>query len=63
MIEIAKSLESQVEMGDDDFRNLLKSIFKDMPSYHIDALVRIAKKDQRGEGSIDRLSKLVGGLM
>ena len=50
-------------MGDDDFRSLLKSIFPDMPSYHIDALVKISKKKERGEGSIDRLSKLVGGFM
>ena len=44
-IEIAKNLEAKVEMGDSDFRDLLKSIFPEMPSYHIDALVKIAKRD------------------
>ena len=43
-IEIAKSLDSQVDMADDDFRNLLKSIFPEMPSYHIEAVIKIAKK-------------------
>ena len=62
-IEIAKQLEGKVEMADEDFRDLLKSIFTEMPSYHIDALVKIAKKDQRREPNIDRLSKLIGGVM
>ena len=41
---MAKTLEATVEMADDDLRELLKGIFADMPSYHIDALVAIAKK-------------------
>ena len=50
-------------MGDEDFRNLLKQIFKDMPSYHIDALVRITKKGQRKQPTIERLSNMLGGIM
>lgn len=63
VIEIAKQLESAVEMADDDFRDLLKSIFPEMPSYHIDGLIKIAKKGQRKQNNVDRISKLVGGIM
>ena len=46
-MEVAKNLNASVEMGDDDFRDLLKSVLPEMPSYHIDALVKIAKKGER----------------
>ena len=47
VIEIAKHLNTSVEMGDEEFRELLKGILPEMPSYHIDALVKIAKKNER----------------
>lgn len=62
-IEIAKKLDNTIEMSDDDFRDLLKGIFPEMPSYHIDALIKITKKPQRKPNKIERLSKLVGGIM
>ena len=63
MVDIAKSLESKVEMADDDLRDLLKALFPKMPSYHIDALVAIAKQPKRKPNNIDRLSKMLGGIM
>lgn len=62
-IELAKSLESKIEMADEDFRDVLKSVFPEMPSYHIDALVAIAKKGERKPNTMDRVSKMVGGIM
>ena len=50
-------------MGDDDFRNVLTSIFPEMPSYHIDALVSIAKKNERKPNNLSRISKMIGGVM
>lgn len=50
-------------MGDEEFRDLLKALFPNMPSYHIDALVTIAKKPVRRQNNIDRLSKMLGGVM
>ena len=46
-IEVAKQLEGKVEMGDIEFRDLLKLIFPEMPSYHIEALVKVARKPKR----------------
>ena len=62
-IEIAKELNDIVEMNDNDFRDLMKRIFPEMPSYHIDGVIKIAKKGERKENTVDRLSKLVGGIM
>ena len=50
-------------MNDNDFRDLMKRIFPEMPSYHIDGVIKIAKKGERKENTVDRLSKLVGGIM
>ena len=50
-------------MNDNDFRDLMKRIFPEMPSYHIDGVIKIAKKGERKETTVDRLSKLVGGIM
>ena len=52
-----------MEMADDDFRTLLKRVFPDLPSYHIDALAKIAKKKERKPSSFDRLTKMMGGVM
>ena len=43
VVEVAKRLEQKVDMADEDLRDLLKALFPEMPSYHIDALVKIAK--------------------
>lgn len=63
VVDIAKRLESKVEMADDDLRDLLKALFPEMPSYHIDALVAIAKQKDRKPNTINRLSKMLGGVM
>jgi len=45
IIEVAKALNSQVEMGEAEFRSLMKSVFPQVPSYHLAAVVRIVRKD------------------
>ena len=62
-IEIARALHKNIDMGDEEFRDLLKALFPNMPSYHIDALVSIAKKPERRQNNIERLSKMLGGIM
>ena len=63
VIKVAKSLNNTVEMSDKEFRAVLRNIFPDMPGFHIDAVVKLAKESERPERSIDRLSRLVGGIL
>ena len=63
IIKVAKTLNDTVEMGDKEFRNLLKSIFPDLPGFHIDTIVKLAKAKERPEPMIDRLSRFTGGIM
>ena len=62
IIEVAKSLNNQVEMGESEFRELMKSVFPSVPSYHLSAIVRIVRKDGK-ESRQERLARLVGGLL
>ena len=50
-------------MSDQEFRNLLKAMFPQMPGYHIQAVVKLAKKKERPEPALDRMSKVVGGIL
>lgn len=61
IVKVAKKLHEFVEMADDDFRKLLRKLFPDVPSYHIDALIKIARKKDRKERQIDRITSLLGG--
>ena len=63
VIKTAKILNSEVEMSDKEFRKLLKKIFPDMPGFHIDALVAIAKEKERPTKLVDRITKLTGSLI
>ena len=60
---MAKALHSTVEMGDKDFRDLLAKIFHEMPSYHLSALIEIAKKKERRQNNMERLSGMLGGVL
>ena len=50
-------------MGDDDFRELLKKLFPELPSYHINDIVKLVKAKERKERQVDRLSRLTGGFI
>jgi hypothetical protein len=63
VIETAKKLNSTVEMGDDEFREMLKTLFPNLPSYHVNDIVKLVKKKERKERQIDRLTRLTGGLI
>lgn len=62
IIEMARALNSQVEMAEGEFRALMKKLFPNIPSYHITAVVRIVRKDGK-ESRTERLSRLVGGVV
>ena len=62
IIELAKSLNSEVEMGEAEFRELLGKLFPQIPTYHISAIVRIVRKDGK-ESRHERLSRLLGGVL
>ena len=63
VIDTAKTLHSSVDMSDQEFRTLLKSIFPDMPGFHIDALVKLVKQKERPEKLVDRMTRLTGGIL
>ena len=62
IIEIARQLNSEVDMAEAEFRELMKKLFPQIPTYHISAVVRIVKKDGK-ESRMERLSRLVGGVV
>ena len=62
IIDLARSLNFEVEMGEAEFRNLLKKLFPQIPTYHISAVVRIVRKDGK-ESRHERLARLVGGAV
>ena len=62
IIDMAKTLNSQVDMGEAEFRELMKKLFPHVPTYHISAVVRIVKKEGN-ESRHERLSRLLGGVL
>lgn len=62
LLNVAKTLDSQVEMSEFELRELLKKVFTTVPTYHIQAVTRLIKKGE-GVGKMDRLASKVGGLM
>ena len=62
IIDMAKALDNEVEMGEAEFRELLKKLFPQIPTYHIAAVVRIVKKDGK-EGRHERMARLLGGMV
>lgn len=43
ILKVAQRLNDQVEMSEGEFRNLLKALFPDVPSYHASAMARIVR--------------------
>jgi hypothetical protein len=49
-------------MREIDFRNMLKSVFPDVPAHQINALVRHVKSKGK-ESKMDVLQKKLGGIL
>lgn len=49
-------------MAEGEFRELLKKMFSDVPSFHINTVVRLVKS-QGKQGRIDLIAKRVGGIV
>jgi hypothetical protein len=49
-------------MSESEFRDLLKNIFSDVPSYHLNTVVRLIKKGNK-KGRIEIISERLGGLI
>lgn len=62
IIEVARALNAQVEMGESEFRGLMKAVFPNVPSYHLAAIVRIIRKNGK-ESRHERLARIVGGMI
>ena len=43
VLTIAQRLNEEVDMHEGEFRDLLKKMFSDIPSYHINTIVRLVK--------------------
>lgn len=61
ILQMCKTLDSQVEMSEHELRMLMKSLFPTVPSYHINAVSRMAKKGKR-ESRMDGLVRRSGGI-
>lgn len=61
ILNIAEKLNDQVEMGEGEFRELMKTTFSEIPSYHINAIVRIVRQGKKRK-RVDILADRVGGI-
>jgi len=43
LLSVAKKLDESIDMSEGEFRDLLKAMFKDVPSYHLATVVRLVK--------------------
>ena len=62
ILDIARRLNEEVEMGEKDFRNLLKTLFPDVPSYHLRTIARMIRQGGR-KYRTDVISERVGGFL
>lgn len=62
MLDVAKKLDESIDMSEKEFKDLLKSMFSDVPSYHISTVVSLVKRGERTT-MVERVSKRVGGLI
>jgi hypothetical protein len=62
LISVAEALNGQVEMSEHELRELLKKVFGTVPSYHINAVARLVKKDGK-ESKFEGLARRSGGLI
>ena len=47
IMKVAERLNEQVEMHEGEFRDLLGSLFPEIPSYHIGTVVRLSRKGKQ----------------
>ena len=62
MLSVAKKLDSNIEMAEGEFRDLLKSMFSDVPSYHINTVVRLVRQGNKRK-RIEVISERLGGIV
>ena len=62
ILSVAEKLNDEVDMLEGEFRDLLKKLFPDVPSSHINAIVRTVKMKGKKK-RFDTLVERVGGLM
>lgn len=62
ILKIAQTLDNQIDMSENDLRELLKKLFPLLPSYHINTVTRMVKKGTK-EGKMERISRVSGGLI
>ena len=61
ILQMCRTLESKVEMSEHELRMLMKSLFPSVPSYHINAVSRMAKKGKQ-ESRMEGLLRRSGGI-
>ena len=62
LLTVAQKLDEAVEMSEYDFRTLLKSMFPDVPNYHIQTIIRLVKSGGKKK-RIEVLADRVGGFI
>ena len=61
LLQVAKKLDASIEMSEGEFRDLLKAMFSEVPSYHIATVVRLVRQTQRKRLSV--LSERLDGII
>ena len=59
---VAKKLDETIEMSESEFRELLKSMFAEVPSYHLNTVVRLVRQANKPK-RMDVLTKRLGGII
>ena len=62
VLTIAQKLNEEVEMHEGEFRDLLKKMFSDIPSYHINTIVRLVKSGGK-KNRMAVIAERVGGVI
>lgn len=62
VLQLATALDAAVDMGEAEFRDLLRKLLPNLPSYHISQVTRIVRKG-KSVGKMERIAKLTGGLI
>ena len=62
VLTVAQKLNEEVEMHEGEFRDLLKKMFSDIPSYHINTIVRLVKSGGK-KNRMTVINDRVGGII
>jgi hypothetical protein len=62
VLTVAQKLNEEVEMHEGEFRDLLKKMFSDIPSYHINTIVRLVKSGGK-KNRMAVIADRVGGII